>query len=153
MKQESRIARPCGGENYAIYIPSHIFMHSICMFSHKTALYEVYHSICIRGYQHILMLLQSIYFPYRQKYPKDFEHENKRKHPWVLYEDNRLGMMSDEQKYMGGNRKSGLFWEDRDSQRSFIVRWHKSGNVKGAGGTNTNSNFHCMRNTVITITD
>lgn len=37
------------------------------MFSHKTAVYEVHHSICIRGYQHILILLQNINFQYGQK--------------------------------------------------------------------------------------
>jgi hypothetical protein len=81
MKQDSRIARPYGGENYAIYIPSHISMHFICMFSHKTAVYEVYHSICIRGYQHILILLHNIKFSLWTKNAKDFKHENKRKHP------------------------------------------------------------------------
>jgi hypothetical protein len=48
------------------YIPYHISMHFICMFSHKTADYEVYQSICIRGYQHILILLHNINLQYGQ---------------------------------------------------------------------------------------
>jgi hypothetical protein len=81
MKQESRIARPCGGENYAIYIPSHISMHFICMFSHKIAVYEVYHSIYIRGYQHILILQNITFSIWTKKNAKDFEYENKWKRP------------------------------------------------------------------------
>jgi hypothetical protein len=48
MKQDSSIARPYGGENYEIYIPSHISMQFIFKFSYKVAVYEIHHSICIR---------------------------------------------------------------------------------------------------------
>jgi hypothetical protein len=155
MKQESRIARPYGGENYAIYIPSHISMHSICMFSHKTV-YEVYHSICIRGYQHILILLQNIYFQYGQKYPKDFEHENKRKRP------RRLRSLGGQQVRNDVRQMDRSIWEEMGrvvlgrqgqiAREAWLLGEIKVAMSKGEGGTN-NSNFCCMCNTLIAVTE